>query len=77
MSNQPRSPTNRCAVRRTVDFGAGVDDALRVVREASKMHAVLLTLQLLCVLPFLAIVDLERVVVACYDGELARVIEVE
>jgi hypothetical protein len=26
---------------------------------------------------FFAIVDLERVVVACYDGEFARIVEVE
>jgi hypothetical protein len=41
------------------------------------MYAILLTLKLLCVLSFLAVVDLESVVVACYNGKLARVIEVE
>jgi len=40
------------------------------------MHAILLALQLLGVLAFFAVVDLERVVVACYDGELARVVKV-
>jgi hypothetical protein len=62
---------------RVVDLCTRVDDALRMVREAREMYAILLTLQLLCVLAFLAVVDLEGVVVACYDGKLARVVEVE
>lgn len=41
------------------------------------MHAILLTLKLLRMLPFFAIVYLESIVVACYDRELARVVEVE
>lgn len=41
------------------------------------MYAILLALEFLCVLSFLAIVDLESVVVACYNGKLARVVEVE
>jgi hypothetical protein len=48
-----------------------------MVREARKVDTILLTLQLLRVLALLAVVDLERVVVACYDGEFARVVEVE
>jgi len=41
------------------------------------MHAILLTLEFFGVLAFLAVVDLERVVVACYDCKLARVVEIE
>jgi uncharacterized protein involved in cysteine biosynthesis len=41
------------------------------------MYAILLTLKLLRVLSFLAIVDLEGVVVARYNGKLASVVEVE
>lgn len=41
------------------------------------MHAILLRLQLFGVLSFFAVVDLEGVVVACYDGKLACVVEVE
>jgi hypothetical protein len=39
-----------------------------MVTEARQMHAVLLALELLGVLAFFAIVDLERVVVACDNG---------
>jgi len=62
---------------RVVDFCTRVDDALRMVGEARKMYAIFLTLQLFCVLSFLAVVDLEGVVVARYYGKLACVIEVE
>lgn len=41
------------------------------------MYAVFLTLELLCMFPLLAVVDLQRVVVAGYDGKLASVVEVE
>jgi hypothetical protein len=61
----------------TVNFRAGVDDALCVVREAREMHAILLTLQLFGMLPLLAVIDLEGVIVAGYDGEFACVVKVE
>lgn len=61
----------------TVNFCAGVQDALSMMREARKMHSILLTLQLLCMLSLLAIVDLKRVIVARDYSELARVVEVE
>ena len=64
-------------VKYTVHFCAGEDDALGMVREARKVHAVLLTLELLCVLALFAIVYLERVVIARDNRELACVIEVE
>jgi hypothetical protein len=51
---------------RVVDFCTRIDDALRVVRKARKVDAILLTLELLRVLALLAVVDLEGVVVACY-----------
>jgi len=51
-----------------VDLCARVDDALGMVAEARKVDAILLALKLLCVLAFLAVVDLERVVVARYNG---------
>jgi uncharacterized protein involved in cysteine biosynthesis len=60
-----------------VDLCARVDDALCMMGESREVHAVLLALELLCVLSFLAVVDLKRVVVACYNGELARVVEVK
>jgi hypothetical protein len=48
-----------------------------MMREARKMHAVLLTLKLLRVLALLAVVYLEGVVVARDNRELSCVIEVE
>lgn len=60
-----------------VDLGTGVDDALGMVTEARKVHAVFLTLQLFGVLALLAVVDLKRVIVACYNGKFARVVKVE
>ena len=62
---------------RIIDLGACIDDTLRMVREARQVHAILCAPQLLCVLAFLAVVDLERVVVAGNDGKFARVVEVE
>lgn len=41
------------------------------------MYAVLLRLQFLGMLAFLAVVDLESVVVSGYNGELACVVEVK
>lgn len=61
----------------TVDFRARVDDALSVVREAREMHAILLALQLFGVLPLFAVIDLEGVIVAGYDGQFACVVKVE
>jgi hypothetical protein len=60
-----------------IDFGAGVDDALGMVGEARQVDAILLRLELLRVLALFAVVDLEGVVVACDNGKLARVVEVE
>jgi len=54
-----------------VYFCAGVDDALRVVREARKVDAIFMTLELFSPLAFSAIVDVKCVVIASYDGELA------
>jgi hypothetical protein len=48
-----------------------------MVAEAREVDAVFLALELLCVFTFFAVVDLERVVVARYDCEFARVVEVE
>jgi hypothetical protein len=64
-------------VKCTVHFCAGEDDALGMMREARKMHAVLLTLKLLRVLALLAVVYLEGVVVTRDNRELSCVIEVE
>ena len=61
----------------TIDFRARVDDALSVVREAREMHAILLALQLFGVLPLFAVIDLEGVIVAGYDGQFACVVKVE
>jgi hypothetical protein len=60
-----------------VDFGTRKYDALCMVREARKMYSILLALQFFCVLALLAVVDLDRFVVACYNGKLTRVVEVE
>lgn len=60
-----------------VDLGTGIYNALRMVAEACKVDAVFLRLELFCVLAFFAVVNLERVVVAGYDGKFARVVEVE
>jgi hypothetical protein len=54
-----------------VDLCAGIDDALRVVREARKVDAILVALELFPPLSFPAVVDMETVVVAPYYGELA------
>lgn len=62
---------------RIVDFRTRIDNALRMVGEARKVHAILLALELLGMLAFLAVVNLECVVVACYNSELPRVIKVE
>lgn len=67
----------RWGSKRTVDLGAGIYNALCMMGESRKMHAVLLTLQLLCMLPLLAIVYLERLVVAGYDGQFTSVVKVE
>jgi hypothetical protein len=48
-----------------------------MMREAREMHAVFLRLELFGMFTFLTVVNLQRVVVACYNGELARVVEVE
>jgi hypothetical protein len=68
---------SKALVRHAVYFCARVDDALRVMREAREVDAVLLALELLRMLAFPTIVDLESAVIACNDGEFARVIEVE
>jgi hypothetical protein len=60
-----------------VDFCTCINDALRMVGESRKMNTILLTLELLCVFTLLAVVDLERVVVACYNREFACVVKVE
>jgi hypothetical protein len=64
-------------LRCTVDFCAGEDDALSMVGEARQVDAILLALELLGVLALLAIVYLERVVVARDHGELSCVVKVE
>lgn len=61
----------------TIHFGAGVKDALGVMREPGKMHAILLALQLLCMFALLTVVYLQRVIVASYNGKLAGVVEIE
>lgn len=60
-----------------VNLCAGIDDALGVVTKARKVDAVLLALELFCMLAFFAVVDLQCVVVAGYNGEFARVVKVE
>jgi hypothetical protein len=60
-----------------VDLCARVDDALRMVTKARKMYAVLLALELLCMLAFFAVVDLEGIVVARDNCQFARVVKVE
>lgn len=60
-----------------VDLGTRADDALGMVAEARQMYAVLLALELLGVLAFFAVVDLEGIVVACDNGQFARVVKVE
>ena len=51
-----------------VDLCTRADDALGMVAEARKMDAILLTLELLGVLAFFAVVDLEGIVVARDNG---------
>lgn len=41
------------------------------------MYAIFLRLELFCVLALFAVVDLEGIIVASYNGELACVVEVE
>lgn len=60
-----------------VNLGTRIYDALRMVREARQMYAILLALQFFCVLALLAVVDLDGFVVACYNGKLSRVVEIE
>ena len=60
-----------------VDFGTRKYDALRMVREACEVYAILLALQFFCVLALFAVVDLDCFIVACYNGKLTRVVEVE
>lgn len=71
------SVVNGGATEYTVHFGASIYDALRVVRKAREMHTVLLALQLFGMFALLAIIDLERIVVACHDCKLSGVIKVE
>jgi hypothetical protein len=42
----------------TINLGAGIDDALRVVGEAGQVHAIFLALELFCMLALFAVVDL-------------------
>ena len=60
-----------------VDLCAGVYDVLGMVGEAGQMDAVLLALELLGVLAQGGVVDVQRLVVAGHDGQVARVVEVE
>lgn len=60
-----------------IDLCACVDDALRMVGESCQVYTVFLRLEFLCVLALFAIVYLEGIVIASYNGKLARVIEVE
>lgn len=60
-----------------VDFGAGVDDRLRVVREAGEVGAVFLGEERFDQLAFFGVVELQRFVVAGGQQEFARVVEVE
>ena len=60
-----------------VDFGAGVDDRLRVVGEAGEVGAVFLGEERFDQLAFFGIVELQRLVVAGGEQEFARVVEVE
>lgn len=60
-----------------VDFGAGINDGLRVVREAGEVGAVFLGEERLDQLAFFGVVELQRLVVAGGEEEFARVVEVE
>lgn len=60
-----------------VEFGRGVDDRLRVVGEAGKGGAVLLRLEFLCVGAGLCVVDVQSVVGAGKEEQLAGRVEVE
>jgi len=62
---------------RVVAFGAGVEDALRVVGEAGEVSAVFLAEQGLDMFPFFRVVELEGLVVTCCEQEFARIVEVE
>ena len=50
----------------TIAFRAGVDDALRMMCETREVDTVFLAFQLLGMFPFLAVVDLEGVIVLCH-----------
>lgn len=47
------------------------------MREACKVHTIFLALQLFRMFALFAVVDLESIVVACYDRELARVVKIK
>ena len=61
----------------TVDFRACIDYTLWVMGKSCQVDTVLLTLELLCVFPFFAVVDLEGFVILRDQAELAGVIEVD
>ena len=60
-----------------VDFGAGVEDGLRVVREAGEVGAVFFGEERFDLFAFFGVVELERLVVAGREQEFPRVVEVQ
>jgi hypothetical protein len=53
-----------------------MQDALGVVSEACQMAAILLALQLLCMFAFLAVVNLQGIVIAAHDSKLPGIVKV-
>jgi hypothetical protein len=63
-------------LRLTVYFRACVQDALFMMSESCKIRSIFLALELLCMLPFLAIVDLQSIVGAANYGEFTCIVKV-
>jgi hypothetical protein len=60
----------------TVNLGAGMQDTLGMVSEARKMTAILLALQLLCMFAFLAVVNLQSIIIAAHNSKLPGIVKV-
>ncbi len=61
----------------TINFGTGIQDALRMVREDSQMRAILSTEERFGVIPLSTAVELQHLVIAAGDEQLALVVKVE
>jgi hypothetical protein len=61
----------------TINLGTSMKNTLSMMSKLCQIDAIFLRFQLFGMLPFLAIVDVEGIIVATDNGQFARIIEIE